>query len=188
MDDGFPPLIAALSCARSVPGRDKRADVDGSSAAAVVRRGPEPARHQRPALTWRSRAGLLSRSFCWTARGSGSGRIDDWTHAARDGPGGGLADMRRCWEERSALHRQYVRADLLADIRRGEPVLRHALPDPAAAVAEQGEKPCAGDRVGPIGPPGSRQRQERDHQVDRPGSWPAACLRRGRDARGRDAG
>ena len=48
VDDGFPPLIAALSCLRETPGSRKRTDVEEIlRTTAHFRRGPKPARYQR---------------------------------------------------------------------------------------------------------------------------------------------
>ena len=129
VDDGFPPLIAAL-CARDVPGSTGALTWTTSSAAAVVRSRSEPARYQRlHAAPHGGRRAQLRRAVPDPARGGADPtlrtRIDDCTRRGNGEGGRACRTSPRCSTSHAARAGSAVRSTCRSRTPgRGEPVRR----------------------------------------------------------------
>jgi hypothetical protein len=132
VDDGFPPLIAALSCSRSVPGAAQRTDVDEivrlllSSGADVNQRGINDYTPLHMAVAERKALAVL-RLLEHGADADLRTRIDACETALEMARSAGLTDIAALLERRGQPLRQRMRSGLtlLADIAgTGEPVRR----------------------------------------------------------------
>jgi hypothetical protein len=132
VDDGFPPLIAALSCSRSVPGASPRTDVDDiirlllSSGADVNQRGINDYTPLHMAVAERNALAVL-RLLEHGADADLRTRIDECEMPLEMARSAGLADIAALLERRGQPLRQRLRSGvtLLVDIPgNGEAVRR----------------------------------------------------------------
>jgi hypothetical protein len=132
VDDGFPPLIAALSCSRFVPGASQRTDVDEiirlllSSGADVNQRGINDYTPLHMAVAERNALAVL-RLLEHGAHADLRTRIDACETPLEMARSAGLTDIAALLERRGQPLRQRLRSGLtlLVDIPgSGEPVRR----------------------------------------------------------------